>query len=115
MLNKIVLTIIFYITCCISSAVYSLEDPTKPPSYLAKSTINVENTDNKKNIKYVLNAIKISSESRSAIINGDKYVIGQTIGENRVKSISSTNVLLTSGTVLSLFDNKSNNIAKKGY
>lgn len=115
MLNKILLTIIVMFVCCTSTSVYSLVDPTKPPTYSKKSTVNINNTNNKNSVTYVLNAIKVSNDSRLAIINGDQYVIGQSIGDSRVKSILSTHVLLTSGKVLSLFDNKSNHVVKKGY
>jgi len=114
-LNKKLSIAIVVLSCFFSTIVYSYGDPTKPPISLKKYAVESSSQSIKENIKYVVNAIKISTENRLAIINGEKYVVGQKLGASRIKSISLNNVVLTSGKVLSLFENKLNHAMKKGF
>jgi len=118
--NKVLVASVFF-SCCFVGIVNAntndvvIHDPTKPPTNILSN--NVSNNESKaaKKIVYQLNAVKISSNNRLAIINDKKYVVGQKIGSSKIKSISSNHVLLASGKMLFLFDKKSSNIAKKGY
>jgi len=118
--NKVLIASVFVSCCfigiaCANDDVTALRDPTKPPINMLSSRSNNVQAKAVKKIVYQLNAVKITGDNRLAIINDKKYVVGQKIGSSSIKSISSNNVLLTSGKMLFLFDKKSNNIAKKGY
>lgn len=118
--NKVLIASVL-LSCCFVSIVNAnnnvatLRDPTKPPTNILSSSLSNEESKIATKVVYQLNAVKITGDNRLAIINDQKYVIGQKIGSSSIKSISSNNVLLASGKMLFLFDKNSNNIAKKGY
>lgn len=110
------LTFIFSVLALFSVETFAVGDPTKPPTYVsAYRQVSVQD-DKSKPLVLKLNAIKIQGIYKIAIINGSQYKVGEIVGTNRVKSISSNKVVFVSGKTLSLFDNAAQvNIAKKGY
>lgn len=70
----------------------ALVDPTKPPNFQAVAPVPVELP--KEVINYRLNAVKISADSRWAIINGERVSEGGKIGQAQVVQIQPGKVLI---------------------
>ena len=67
------------------SADVGLSDPTRPADYSA--AVSVSQVKPKKRDEFSLNAIRISDEDRSAIVNGRLVRVGDDIGTAKVKKL----------------------------
>jgi MSHA biogenesis protein MshK len=86
------------------AAAQSMPDPTRPP-FVARSTATGPAAPAEAPVP-VLQSILIAKDRRMAIISGQRYDVGDRIGDARIIRISETEVLLRSGasqTTLRLF------------
>ena len=99
MLNKIWPLILVGMTS--SLVAQQLHDPTKPK---VSSSAQETQVLKAKTPLLTLNSIQISAGIPIAIINQHAYHIGHRVGLERIKTISSNQVVFSSGKVLALFD-----------
>ena len=85
----VLLLTVFY--SIVSSA--QLQDPTRPPDYQSVATQNKVPVSN----GWILSSILISPERRVAIINGTAVQVGDMVGDIRVISIDTAEVLIQQG------------------
>jgi hypothetical protein len=69
-----------------------LPDPTRPADYSV--AISVKQAAPKTRAEYKLNAVRISVDDRSAIVNGRLVRVGDEIGKAKVKEINIQNIVL---------------------
>ena len=86
----LVLFTVFY--SIVSSA--QLQDPTRPPDY---STVSAQKEAVDATTAWTLSSILISPERRVAIINGSAVQVGDSVGDVKVISIDSAEVLILQG------------------
>ena len=69
-----------------------LSDPTRPADYSV--AISAKQVAPQKRTEFNLNAIRISNEDRSAIVNGRLVRVGDDIGTAKVREINKQDVVL---------------------
>lgn len=90
-------------TCAVGAQ--SLPDPTRPPS-VARANAPAASTAPSETPMPVLQSVLIAKDRRMAIISGQRFDIGDHVGDARIVRITETEVLLRSGagqTTLKLF------------
>ena len=89
---KIIYISMLYFLLGINSVISALPDPTRPPNGFTTSVIERETP--RQRDEFHVNAIRVSDEDRSAIVNGQIVRVGETIGPATVREINLQEVLL---------------------
>lgn len=94
-----------------------LPDPTRPANYIVKDTesVFIEVIDTKEKISWRVSAIRISTDDRTAIVNGKLVRIGDEISSGIISEINPLSVIVDyedQKLIVRLFSHQVNKIYK---
>ncbi|MBT7951476.1 MAG: hypothetical protein HN764_07620 [Gammaproteobacteria bacterium] len=89
---KVIFTMFLLFSAITLRADVDLPDPTRPADYSV--AVSVKQARPKTRAEFNLNAVRISADDRSAIVNGRLVRVGDDIGTAKVKEINIQNIVL---------------------
>ena len=109
--NKLYFFLLLLVLPLYVSGNAELPDPTRPATFIVEDSepVFIEEIDVKGKINWKLSAIRISTEDRTAIVNGKLVRVGDEIGPAKVLEINSLSVVIDHEDrklIVRLFNNK---------